>query len=72
MTVPPDLPYVSDFLAALPARHAQPVGVILELRCDYAIMRLKVYRSGSVNCIWEIPDYGFINVCIEDHSKEAR
>jgi len=21
----------------------------------YGIMRLKVYRSGSVNCIWEIP-----------------
>jgi len=41
---------------AVPARYAEPAKIILKLRPNYGITRLKVRRSDSVKCIWEIPD----------------
>ncbi len=49
---------VRDFLAVFPARHAEPAGIILKLRSNYGIMRLKVCGSDSVKCIWEKPVRG--------------
>ena len=34
----------------------QAAGILLKLRCSYGIIGLEVCRSGSVNCIWEIPN----------------
>ena len=41
---------VLDFLAALPARYAEPGVIILKLRSNYGIMRLEVcyYKARSV------------------------
>jgi len=52
------LTYVRDFLAVFPARHAQAAEIILKLRSNYDIMRLKVCGSDSVKCIWEKPVRG--------------
>ena len=34
----------------------QAAGILLKLRWNFGIMGLEVCRSGSVKCIWEIPN----------------
>ena len=49
----------------------QNVGILLKLRWNFGIIGLEVCRSGSVKCIWEIPNKEY-TLSLEENQSDFR